>query len=218
MRVLIAGATGLVGNHLLNMLLANPQITEVVAMGRRPLSPHPKLTSRIVSTFEHLNGSDFGHVDAAFCCLGTTIKAAGSKEAFKKVDHDYVIEFARAAKIAGAKKFVTISALGVDSSLKVFYSQVKRQTEDDLQNIEFDSLVILRPSLLLGERSETRPAEQIANKIAPVLSAIMVGPLAEYKPVLAEKVAQVALAKAFSLTKPLEIVSNGEILAFSEGK
>ena len=217
MRVLIAGATGLVGNHLLNLLLSREEVTEVVAMGRRILPPHPKLRSMVVG-FEHMSGTDCGKIDVAFSCLGTTIKAAGTKEAFRKVDHDYVVEFARAAKIAGAKKFITISALGADSNSKVFYSQVKRQTEDDLQNIEFDSLVILRPSLLIGERAEVRPVEQIAVKLAPILSAVLVGPLKEYKPVLAEKVAGVALAKAFSLTKPLEIVSNGEILAFSEGK
>lgn len=217
MRVLIAGATGLVGSHLLRMLLEHEQVTEVVALGRRPLSPHPKLTSKIV-TFEHMSGTDHGQIDVAFSCLGTTIKTTGSKEAFKKVDHDYVIEFARAARIAGAKCFVAISALGAEEGSKVFYNKVKGQTEDDLQNIEFDSLVILRPSLLLGERSEVRPLEKIAVSLAPVLSAVLVGPLEKYKPVLAEKVARVALQRGISASKLLEIVSNSAILAFSEEK
>jgi uncharacterized protein YbjT (DUF2867 family) len=183
--VWLVGATGLTGRDTLRELLASEEVARVVAWVRRPTgTSHAKLSERVVD-FERLEAAFASArapgrasipapeevVDAAICCLGTTIKAAGSKERFRRVDHDYVLAFARAAKMAGARTFVVVTALGADSSSAFFYNRVKGDVEEDLTSLAFDSLVIARPSLLVGERSESRLGEQLMGPIARFLPA-----------------------------------------------
>src|SRR6478672_6200897 len=115
MNCLIAGSTGLIGSQALKLLLASPKVHQVVSVARKSLTPHPKL-KQIVITFSSLESEQLPACDVAICALGTTIKAAGSQKAFQTVDHDYVLTFAKAAKRAGVKKFVLISALGADAN------------------------------------------------------------------------------------------------------
>ena len=170
--VWLVGATGLVGRETLTALLADDFVSRVVVFVRRASGvQHPKLTERIVD-FEQLERAYAGErADAAVCCLGTTIKVAGSKEQFRRVDHDYPLAFARAAYAAGAKRLAVVTALGSSAKSRVFYNRVKGELEQDLEAVPFEALTIARPSLLLGERSEARLGEQLFAPFSKLLPA-----------------------------------------------
>lgn len=190
-RALIAGATGLVGAYCLDEVLASTTYASVVVLARRPLGrDHAKLVARIVD-FSRLDTEEPPvPADDAFCCLGTTLRQAGSREAFRKVDFDYVVSFARFARRGGARRFAVVSSLGADRRSRVFYSRVKGEAEDALRRVGFESLVILRPSLLLGPRHPPRLGERVAGAAAFVAGPLMIGPLRRYRPVHARLVAQ----------------------------
>ncbi|MEX1153183.1 NAD(P)H-binding protein [Parvibaculum sp.] len=206
---LIAGATGLVGGHLLKLLLADPQYGHVVAVTRRKLEgvSSPKLEELVVD-FDALDKSlaqkDIP-VDDAYCALGTTIKTAGSQEAFRKVDFDAIVAFAKAAKARGAKRLMLVSSIGADPASSVFYSRVKGETEQALGAIGFETLHIFRPGLLIGERAETRPVESIGKLVSPVLDAMMLGPMRVYRSMRVENVARAMLAAASTATSGRQI-------------
>lgn len=164
-RILLAGATGLTGEHLLDRLLSEPTISRVLAPSRAPLAEHPHLDNP-VGVLAELLPSLQGPIDSAFCCLGTTIKQAGSQDAFRAVDHDLVLAFARRARELGARHFLVISAMGANPGSSVFYNRVKGETEAALKAMDWPQLTIARPSLLLGPRREFRLGERLA---APLL-------------------------------------------------
>lgn len=189
---LIAGATGLVGRFLLDKLTYDDHYDKVVVIAReKPEQEHTKIEPLLIPNFDHL--ADFKEelkADDVFCCLGTTMAKAGSKEAFRKVDHDYVLELARISKENDSKQFLLISALGADKKSKVFYNKVKGETEEDILNIDLPEVHILRPSLLTGPRKEKRLAEDAAKNMYKILSFIFIGPLKKYKDIEAEQVAK----------------------------
>jgi uncharacterized protein YbjT (DUF2867 family) len=196
---LIAGATGLVGGHLLKRLLASPDYDRVVAVTRKPLGlAHPKLRE-IVSDFdalENIVASSGEKADDAFCALGTTIRIAGSQEAFRRVDYDYVVGFARAAKKAGAARFLLVSAVGSSASSTIFYSRVKGEAEEAISAMHFPAFHIFRPGVLLGERKEKRPTEAVLMVLTPFLNTLMHGPAAAYRGISADTVAASMIAAA----------------------
>lgn len=198
-RVLLAGATGLVGGHCLTKLLADHDVDHVTALTRRPLEQsHSKLTVQVVD-FDHLRDQIRTiEADAALCCLGTTHRAAGSPEAFAKVDHIYVAELAKLAAAKGVVRFVLVSAVGADPSSPVFYNRVKGRAEAAVSELNFKAVHLLRPSLLLGARAEARPVEDWSKQLAPLWSLFAWGPFGHYRPVSAEIVAEkmVELAKS----------------------
>ncbi|OLC08885.1 MAG: hypothetical protein AUJ01_12425 [Acidobacteria bacterium 13_1_40CM_3_65_5] len=188
---LLAGATGLVGNHVLNLLLGDAKWSHVVTVGRRTTTQrHEKLEQRVLDLGELETVSDLLHLDDVFCCLGTTIKRAGSQPAFRLVDHAFVVGLARAGLRAGAKQFLLVSAIGADPKSPVFYSRVKGETEAAIRKLPYRSIQIFRPSLLLGERAEFRLGERIAMLGAPVLPALLFGRLRRYRPIQAATVAR----------------------------
>ncbi len=157
------GATGLVGSLLVNKLLVDNDITQVISISRKLLHiKNPKLKEIIITTLSDLtlHQSEL-QGDIYFCCLGTTIKDAGSQENFKKVDYDAVIAFARIAKIHNAQSFVVISAAGADTNSLFFYSRVKGEVENVLQKMHLKRLVIFRPSVLVGNRKTFRLGESV---------------------------------------------------------
>ena len=166
--VLLAGASGLTGEHLLDRLLNEPTITRVLAPSRRPLAEHPHLENPVGETAELLPRLS-GQVDIAFCCLGTTIKKAGSEQAFRAVDLDLVVAFAKRARELGARHLIVISALGADPSSSIFYNRVKGEMEAALKAQDWPQLTLCRPSLLLGERTEPRLAEQLAGPLSRLI-------------------------------------------------
>src|SRR5690606_24320068 len=127
--------------------------------------------------------ADHFKVDDVFCCLGTTIKKAGSQNAFRRVDYDYPVALGKLAKSAGAKRFLVISAMGADARSNIFYSRVKGQMEEALKKMEFPALHIFQPSLLLGKRDEFRLGEKAASVLAPAISPLLRGKMKKYKPI-----------------------------------
>lgn len=159
--ILLAGATGLTGEHLLDRLLNEPTVARVLAPSRRPLATHTHLENpqgELLALLPQLSGK----VDTAFCCLGSTIKQAGSQEAFRAIDHDLVLAFAERARALGARHLLVISALGADANSTVFYNKVKGEMEQALRAQGWPQLTIVRPSLLLGSRQEFRLGERLA--------------------------------------------------------
>lgn len=197
---LVAGATGLVGGHLVHQLLASDAYAHVTALTRRPLEgiSSPKLNG-VIADFDTLDGSLTGSVaEDAYCALGTTIKKAGSQAAFRRVDHDYIIAFARAAKQAGARRFLLVSSMGADPSSSIFYSRVKGETERDVEALGFETLHIFRPGLILGERAERRTLESLGMGLAPFLNPLMLGPARAYRSIPAGVIARAMRAAALS--------------------
>jgi uncharacterized protein YbjT (DUF2867 family) len=190
---LVAGASGLVGGHLLQLLLADDAYARVVTLGRRQLAAqHPKLEQRVVE-FDTLDAlADFPRADDVFCCLGTTIKTAGSQAAFRKVDHDYVLRLARAGQRAppGARQFLLVSALGADPASRIFYSRVKGEVEAAVRQLPYQGIQIFRPSFLMGERADVRLAERVGVPLARAVAPLLVGPLRRYRPIDAADVAR----------------------------
>jgi len=133
------------------------------------------------------------HADDVYCCLGTTIKKAGSQEAFKKIDLGLVVTIAGLMKKQGAEQFLVISAMGADKDSKIFYNRTKSEMEAALQELGYPCLRIVRPSLLLGPREEFRLGEKIGVILTPILKPFLQGSLKKYRPVEAEKVAQFML-------------------------
>lgn len=186
----LVGATGLVGGHLLNLLLGDPTWGRVVVLARRPTEiQHEKLEWREVDFDQPAMFGDLSGCNDVFCALGTTIKKAGSKEAFRKVDRDYALAVAEAAQREGADQFLVVTAVGAKATSSVFYSRVKGELEEALKTLGYPRLWVLRPSFLLGERAESRPGEKLGVTVTRSLSKLMLGPFAKYRAIEARQVA-----------------------------
>ncbi len=166
--ILLAGASGLTGEHLLDRLLNEPTVSRVLAPSRKPLAEHPHLENPVGEPAQVLPQLS-GQVDIAFCCLGTTIKKAGSEAAFRAVDLDMVVAFAKRARELGARHLIVISAIGADPKSSVFYNRVKGEMEQALRAQDWPQLTLVRPSLLLGDRLEPRLAEQLAGPLSRLI-------------------------------------------------
>jgi uncharacterized protein YbjT (DUF2867 family) len=192
--VWLAGASGLTGGCVLDALLEAPDVSRVLAVSRRPLGrEHPRLANRIVQfgrLEEQLKGAS---CDVAFCCLGTTLRKAGSQEQFRAVDVDCVIAFARAAKAANARRLVVISSVGADPGARNFYLRTKGEMERGLEELGFESLDILQPSVLLSWRSEMRPLELVAGLLMPLVNPLLSGNYLAYRGIPARTVAAAML-------------------------
>lgn len=224
-RVAVAGASGLVGRALLHSLQNDPRVGRVLALLRRAPEPeprpaptgHPAKLHRLVQDPARLGlpgAAPLPPLDMAFCALGTTIAQAGSQAAFRAVDLDAVLAFARAARAAGAQRFGLVSALGADAHSRVFYNQVKGEAEVALQAMGWPRLVIAQPSLLLGDRQAlgqtARPAEQWAQRLSPALGWLLPQ---RVRPIPAEVVAQ-ALHRALLDDGPaLQVLPSDRLLA-----
>ncbi|HMI20494.1 MAG TPA: NAD-dependent dehydratase [Sphingomonas sp.] len=171
--ILLAGATGLVGQHVLANALADERINSVIAPTRRPLAVHPKLTNPLVD-FERLPAdAEWWSVDGAICTLGTTRGKAGSDEAFHRVDHDYPLVVAGLVRARGATRFALNSALGANAGSHFLYPRTKGELEDDLVALGFASLTLVRPGLIGGKREEFRAVERISLALLGTLAPLM---------------------------------------------
>lgn len=198
---LIAGATGLIGGACLERLLADSKYRRVIAIVRRPLTVvHPKLESH-VTDFDQLETLEPAAIDDVFCALGSTIKKAGSEEAFRKIDLGYPKALCTYAKRCGAVRVALVSSVGADASSSNFYLRVKGETEAAIEFLGLGSTHIFRPSLLMGARREQRIKEQIAIPIGKVLQFALIGGLRRYRPIEAESVAA-AMVAAMKLGSP----------------
>jgi uncharacterized protein YbjT (DUF2867 family) len=187
---LLVGASGLVGGHCLTRLLDDPDYTTVTTLGRRPIArEHPRLRQHIIDFDRPDEYRRLVAADDIFCCLGTTIRKARSRDAFYRVDFTYTFTVAEAAQANGAGQLLLVSALGASVRAAAFYSRVKGEIEAAVARVPFRAVHIFRPSLLVGARDEFRPAERLAVLLAAPLSLALVGPLRRYRPVEARVVA-----------------------------
>lgn len=173
MHILLLGATGLVGGHVLRLALADARVTSITAPTRRPLPENPRLSAPTIDFDRLPTDPAIWAADAAICALGTTLKTAGSRERFHRIDHDYAVEIATLAKANGARTFVLNSAKGADVKSLFFYSRVKGETERDIQALGFERTVLVRPGLIDGPRPEPRPMEHWAGRVLSVLKPIL---------------------------------------------
>ena len=174
MRLLLLGATGLVGSSTLKLALSNGAFSEVIAPTRKPLAARDRLVNPVTSRIEELAPVLKSYrLDAVICALGTTQAKAGSKEAFRYVDHDLPIAFGKAAHAAGVETYALVTAMGASANSNIFYSRTKGEVERSIREIGFRSLTICRPSLIGGERYEVRRAEAAALTLARLLSPIL---------------------------------------------
>lgn len=190
-KAIIAGATGLVGSKLLDLLLDDKAYSEVIVVSRKPVSQESSKFKNIVIDFDDMvNVKQHLKADDIFCCLGSTMKNAGSKEKFKKVDLEYPLELAKLTKANGARKFLIISALGADAGSSVFYNKVKGKVEDEIADLGFEAYHIFRPALLTGPRKEKRTGEDVFKALFKVVDYILIGPLKKYRSIHRDKVAR----------------------------
>lgn len=217
---LLAGASGLVGGHLLQRLLADPRYKRVVTVGRKALGiEHPKLRS-LITDFDAIEAAMAGlgeTVDDAFCALGTTIKTAGSRAAFQRVDFGYVVAFARAARASNARRFMLVSAIGSSARSRIFYLRVKGETEEAVAALGFPALDIFRPGLLLGQRAESRPREALGMALAPFLNPLMLGPAKAYRGIPADMVAAAMIIAAGAERTGRQIHTYADMVAPERG-
>ena len=173
MKLILTGATGLVGREVLRLALADARVTAIVAPVRKPLPAHPKLDAPLVD-FDRLPAeAPWWQADAVICTLGTTMKAAGTRQAFRRVDHDYPLVVARLALAAGTRTYALNSAAGADAASRFFYNRVKGELERDLEALGFYSLTHVRPGLIGGEREVARAGEGAALRLLRVLAPVL---------------------------------------------
>ena len=194
---IIAGASGLIGSQLLPLLLASNRYAKVIAVGRKPLPQvHPKLEQRVLD-FDQLEQHSMRLIaDDVYCCLGTTMRQAGSRAAFYRVDYLYVVTLAALTARNFASQLLVVSAMGADAGSRIYYNRVKGEMEAAVRQTPFRAIHFFRPSLLLGERNEKRPAERIGAILLRALNPLLLGPLRKYRPVPAAAVAQAMLRAA----------------------
>ena len=209
---LIIGSTGLIGSQLLEILLENTNYDKVIAFVKRDTGKtHAKLTQHIIDFDKPETYKELVVGDDIFCTIGTTIKKAGSKEAFRKVDFGYPKHFANLALRNGVKQFLMISSLGANKDSSNFYLKTKGKIEDFLNQSNFESVSIVQPSLLLGDRKEFRLGEKIGAFFMQTFSFVFIGNLKKYKPIESETVAKALFRIAQKNKKGFSIYESDEV-------
>ena len=207
--VLILGATGQVGQALLELALQHPEISRVVAPTRRPLPPHANLDNPLVNIEQLPEDAAWWKSDLTLCALGTTIRQTKSKAGFYRVDHDYVLAAAKLARRAGTPTFGLVSSLGADTSSRVFYLRVKGETEQALATLGFTSQVIVRPSLLIGgTRASARPLEAFGLFLGKCLASLLPR---RYRAVTTRQVAQSLLKACLQASSGLHVIESEQL-------
>jgi uncharacterized protein YbjT (DUF2867 family) len=204
---IVAGATGLVGGECLRRLLEEPTYTRVIAVTRRDLGSaarHRKL-QQVTVEFDRLEDvSSRLRGDHVFCALGTTIRKAGSQARFRVVDHDYPLRLAELTRQGGARHFSIVSALGASRGSRFFYSRVKGEVEEALREMGWPSLAILRPSVIAGQRAESRPLERLGERLLGFAPAT-------WRPVAATDIAAAMIATALREPGGVTVVESKDI-------
>lgn len=212
LKAVVAGATGLIGTHLVESVLEKGDKNSVVVVGRRSYNPDNPRIENIKSDFSDLLSLSLPKDSVWFCCLGTTIKKAGSKQRFKEVDRDMVVSFAEAAYKNNAKSFHMVSALGASTESSIFYSRVKGEAEERVLSLGLASTYIYRPSFILGDRSEFRLGEEIGKVLIKVLEPLMQGRLRKYRGIHARDIAIGMMQSASNAEKGVHVMDSHEIL------
>ena len=208
---ILFGATGLIGSHVLQELLKDERYSHILLFSRKSIHTGSSKVIEIITGFEDKEILESNlHVDEIFCCLGTTIAKAKSKEAFRKVDYDLPVMIGVAAKKNGVTKMMVVSSLGADAQSNNFYLRTKGEMEQSLRSLALPSLHFFRPSMLLGSRNESRPAETIGKFAMQALSFLFVGGLKKYKAISAHSVAK-AMINVANANHPDDVYESDEI-------
>ncbi|HEX5113133.1 MAG TPA: NAD(P)H-binding protein [Saprospiraceae bacterium] len=211
------GASGLIGNFCLRRLLVHQAYDKVISIGRGPIkATHPKLIHYEVDMSSPDNYKHLMRGDDLFIAMGTTMKKAGSKEAFYEVDHNLIFNIAKSGSLQGFNQLIFVSALGADSRSIVFYLKVKGELEDDVRRLPYWGIHIMRPSILLGHRDENRPAERIAGQLSRGLQLFSGSILGDIAPVNADDVAKAMVLSAQSLKQGIHIHHGSEIVKLAK--
>lgn len=205
-RALVVGGTGLIGRELIALLLADERYT-VIALVRKPLAIIHKRLIQVTFNFDHPDPTVVA-ADEIFCCLGTTIKVAGSKPAFYKVDFEYVLSVAQTGFSNGIKKFALVSSMGANKNSGIFYNQTKGAIEEAVSRVGYESIFIFRPSILLGQRTEFRLGEMIGKVLMRSFDFLVPK---KYKAIHASQVAKAMIATMNSNKTGLHILESDEI-------
>lgn len=209
---LLVGATGLIGAFVLKRLLESAHYQRVTVWVRRPIqTKHPKLTVEVVD-FDKI-GERRVDAEDVFCCLGTTIKVAGSQEAFRRVDYEYPVALAKAAAKGGASRILVVSALGARPDSTVFYSRVKGEMQDAVRAAGVPTTIFFQPSMLSGRVENKRFWEDVATAVGNAIGPL----LGKYRPIHGDIVAQ-AMVKAAVEGRPSGVIESGEIRKLAAGK
>lgn len=190
-KVIIAGASGLIGSLLLEQLLHHPDFSEVVVLVRNLLSIQHKKLKQLIVDFDRLDDYEAeinGH--AIFCCLGTTKSKTPNLKEYRKIDHGYPLALAKIGAKNSMQQFHLVSSLGADKNSSFFYTKLKGETEEAIKKVKFDSIHIYQPSLLIGNRQEKRTAEPIITSLAKWIDPLLIGSLKKYRSINAETVAK----------------------------
>ena len=210
---ILIGATGLTGNELLNQLVIDNDFDRITLFSRKALPlHHSKLTQHTIDFNNLKEYETLIKGDVVFCCLGTTIKSAGSKEAFKKVDFTYPYEFAKIAKHNGVPTFCLQSSTGADENSSNFYLKTKGETERAIELLKFQQFGAFRPSMLLGKREEFRLGEMIGKIIMNSLAFLFIGKLKRYKAIHVKQVAKAMMNYTKLSTSGNRIIENESML------
>ena len=197
MEALVLGGTGLVGKDVVNLLLEDERYEKVTSLVRRKLPLEHKRLNQVKIDFSRMDQwAEKFCASHLFCCLGTTIKKAKSKEMFEEVDYKYVIQAAKLLKKNGGKHFILVSAMGANSKSSVFYNKVKGRVEDDVLKFGPPQVTVVRPSLLLGPREESRLGEKVGEFFMKPLGFLLRGSLRQYAAIKSIEVARKMIEKA----------------------
>ena len=209
---LVAGATGLIGEYIVQHLLAHPSVPRVFALSRKPWpTQHDRLEVLQFPLHDLQTRPAPGEIENVFIALGTTMAKAGSKQAFEEVDFKYVLNVAEWGRKAGATRLLVVSAMGADSSSLIYYNRVKGKMEEAVSNLGYEQVHIFRPSLLDGPRQEKRLAEQWSLRLFRWIKPLMIGPLAPYRVIHAETVAKAMLVASSSEQPGVHIYPSHQI-------
>lgn len=208
LRLMLLGATGVVGREVLAQALANPQVTRVVALTRRPLPPHAKLDNPLVDLAKLPSEAPWWSVDAVVCALGTTLKLAGSAAKFVEVDRDWPLQVARQARVAGATRFALNSSLGANAQSRGLYLKTKGQVEDAIEQLDYPSYTIVRPSLIDAHRTESRPGEALGLWFAHALRPLIPR---QYRAVTPERIADALLQGVLTGQAGVQVIESRQL-------
>lgn len=187
---IIAGATGLIGSELLEQVIQDDYYQKIYVLTRRELELTHERVEPLLLNYDEFRAEDLPKVQDVYCCLGTTMKNAGSKSAFRKVDYHYPLKLAELCRKNGATQYLLVSSMGANKNARFFYNQVKGEIEEALAAAGYPTLHIFRPSILLGDREEKRGGEKVAQALMKAVSPVMLGKLKNYRPIYGKTVAE----------------------------